>query len=184
MGGLNMTLIPLHGKLGRGLNAIVDDDVAGKLRHYPWKRRNGYVARRHRCGNRRRKEVYLHREVLRLHDVDIPPGHQIDHINHDTSDNRMENLRVVTVSQNQHNQKIRRRGTSRYKGVYWREDRGKWVAHITYRKKVLHLGLFDNQRDAARAYDEGATKLFGEFAHTNQELLDTTEFIEAAAEAC
>ena len=187
MGGLNMTLIPLHGKLGRGLNAIVDDDVAEELSKYRWHcDSHGYACRSvnfPRPRTKRELHIQMHREVLRLAGVNIPKGYEVDHINHDPLDNRMCNLRIVTPSQNRQNQSIRAGGTSRYKGVCWHKGAGKWQAQIHHNGKTIHLGAFATQPDAARAYDEGATKLFGEFAHTNQELLDTTEFIEAASEA-
>ena len=184
-----MTLIPLRGKYGRGLNAIVDDDVAEELSKYRWHcNSKGYACRSVNCGMRggRQKNHYvrLHREVLRFAGVEIPDGYHADHINRNPLDNRLANLRIVTSAQNNQNQRIRQGGSSRYKGVCWNKHASKWVAQIKHNGTLMHLGTFANQPDAARAYDEGATRLFGEFAHTNQELLDTTEFIEAAAEAC
>ena len=60
-----------------------------------------------------------------------------------------------------------RKGTSRYKGVCWDAARGKWVAQIRANGPKLNLGGFANEGDAARAYDEAARRLHGEFARVN-----------------
>jgi hypothetical protein len=56
---------------------------------------------------------------------------------------------------------------SRYKGVYWFRGTRKWVASIRRNKKTYHIGYFKNEIDAARAYDERAMELHGEFACLN-----------------
>ncbi len=60
-------------------------------------------------------------------------------------------------------------GTSRYKGVYWERKRLKWRAHIYKDSCRIHLGYFDNEEDAACAYDQAARELFGDFAKYNFE---------------
>jgi hypothetical protein len=81
---------------------------------------------------------------------------QVDHINHDSLDNRACNLRLVTPSANIQNQRKRRDSKSKYKGVSWHERAGKWMAQISINGKRLYAGLHIEEDDAARAvYDLG-----------------------------
>jgi len=90
-----------------------------------------------------------------------------DHIDHNGLNNRKSNLRLCTNAQNTHNQRIRPNGTSKYKGVSWHRPNNKWVARIAFKRKRMHIGIFDNQMEAAMAYDDKAIELFGEFACVN-----------------
>jgi len=148
--------------------AKVDTADYKRLRKYEWfaiKKGKLYYVRRHASGGKTKNGtlVYLHQEI-----IDVPRGMVIDHINHDPMDNRCENLRPATHSQNIcHRRKRSDAKTSKYKGVSWRKDSRKWVARITFEKKGIHLGLFRNESDAARAYDDAAKKYHGEFACLN-----------------
>lgn len=90
----------------------------------------------------------------------------IDHINGNGLDNRRENLRICTHSQNHQNQH-NVSGASQYKGVCLSKSGKKWRAYIYDNGKRIHLGYFFTERAAARAYDNKAKKLFGEFAKLN-----------------
>lgn len=92
----------------------------------------------------------------------------IDHINHNTLDNRKINLRICNNIQNKQNSRIYRNNTSGYKGVTWHKPSSKWISHITINKKYMHLGYFKDKIDAAKVYNEMAIKYFGEFAQLNQ----------------
>ena len=81
----------------------------------------------------------------------IPEGMQIDHINHDRSDNRMENLRVVTHIENGMNQSMYVRNKSGVTGVSWQSRDKKWRAVISKDRKVISLGYFNNFDDAVVA---------------------------------
>ena len=95
------------------------------------------------------KTLRLHREIM-----NAPADLLVDHINSDPLDNRRANLRLATHSQNTCNRQII-------------EPRGKWVA-VTYKdKKMIWIGTFDSEIDAAKAYDEAAIKYHGEFARLN-----------------
>ena len=98
-----------------------------------------------------------------------PPGLDVDHIDHDTLNNRMANLRAVTTSGNMANRRPNRNTTSRFKGVAWKKLNRQWVAQIAVRKRKLHIGLFRDEVAAARAYDAAARQHFGEFAFTNED---------------
>ena len=109
---------------------------------------------------------YLHRMIYLWHFGYEPKV--IDHINNDSLDNRIENLREATQSQNCANQIVKKNNTSGYKGVRYRQDIQKWNATITVNRKSISLGCFVNKDDAAKAYAVGAKKYFGEFARTEQ----------------
>lgn len=93
------------------------------------------------------------------------PGECVDHINGDTLDNRRENLRLVTYSQNEANKRKRRDSQWRYKGVekVW----NRWRAVIEHAGKRTRSGSFGSQLEAALAYDEMAISIHGEHARLN-----------------
>lgn len=99
------------------------------------------------------------------------PSPDADHRNLRRSDNRWDNLRESTRSQNMGNAGVRVTNTSGFKGVWWDRARGKWSAEITVKYKKYSLGRFLSATDAARAYDEAALKHFGEFARLNFPLI-------------
>ena len=82
----------------------------------------------------------------------------------DPSDNRLENLREATPTQNNYNRAIQRNSRSGFKGVYRRKDTGKYQACIRVDKTPLILGYFDTPEEASRAYEAAAVKYHGEFA--------------------
>lgn len=90
-----------------------------------------------------------------------PEGH-LDHRNMDRRDNRIENLRLATRSENGANRKVYSNSKSGIKGVSPRL--GRWCAQISVRGKVKMLGLFDTKELAASAYAQAAAEHFGEFA--------------------
>lgn len=94
--------------------------------------------------------IYAHWAVWCWHYGEWPSD-QIDHINGDRSDNRIENLRVVTRSGNLKNAKMPSTNTSGVVGVYFMRECGKWRARLTSQGKKIHLGVFENFADACRA---------------------------------
>lgn len=79
------------------------------------------------------------------------PGDQIDHINGDPGDNRLENLRVVSNTENQKNRWRSKANTSGVNGVHWHTRDKVWTAHIRVSGKQKALGYFDTQESAAAA---------------------------------
>ena len=79
------------------------------------------------------------------------PTDQLDHINGETADNRIENLREVTNQENQKNRKLPCTNTSGVMGVSWNKQKAKWVAQITVDGKYIYLGRFNSFEDAAAA---------------------------------
>jgi len=113
--------------------------------------------------NKNRK---MHRVVFLWHYGWLPRF--IDHINQNKTDNRIENLRPATTSQNMANiAKVKKNPLSKYKGVSFHKTHNKFIASIRYHKKTYHLGYFNNEKEAARAYDNKAIEFFGEFACLN-----------------
>lgn len=90
-----------------------------------------------------------------------------DHRNGNRLDNRRSNLRIVTSAQNCQNRRKTPSKSSRFKGVSYRKDRGTWLAAIRTDGRLIKLGTFATEIDAAKAYDEAARQHFGEFAVLN-----------------
>jgi len=115
-------------------------DEAGWLEHYGYRKVNV-------CG----KCFPVHRICYAIyHGVDPYPM-QIDHINHDRSDNRIENLRLVSHQENSKNQKRRSDNNSGVTGVVWNKRDNRWVAQIRLNGKSKSLGYFTNKADAIAA---------------------------------
>ncbi len=110
------------------------------------------------------KQHYLAHRLAWLHVHGEWPPEFIDHINGDTLDNRIANLRCATAGENSCNQKLRSNNTSGFKGVSVRPD-GKWFASIRRHSKTVYLGLHPTAEAAHQAYVEAAHRLHGEFAN-------------------
>ncbi len=153
-------LIPLT----LGLFSKVDTEDYERLKCYNWQAtgiENYYYGIRKVSKG---KHIKIHREIMGVLDRKL----YVDHINGDTLDNRKENLRVCTPEQNQFNRKKQKGNyTSIYKGVIWNKINLNWNARISCKGKRIHLGVFDNEKGAAKAYNEAAIKYFGEFAKLN-----------------
>lgn len=109
------------------------------------------------------KNQRIHRIILGLTDNRLV----VDHKNGNPLDNRRENLRVCLQSQNAKNRgKSEGVYTSKFKGVFFKKD--KWMAKISTNYKAIHIGSFETEEDAAKAYNNAAEKLHGEFAYLNK----------------
>jgi hypothetical protein len=151
-------IIPLAG----GHFALVDDEDYERVSALKWHLSpTGYGAAR--TPRPERKLVQLHRFIL-----NPPDDMQVDHINGNGLDCRRENMRLATHQQNQQNRPGEKRRLSKYKGV-WLDDRYRkpWRAQIKADRTRYDLGRFASEDDAARAYNDAAKKLHGEFAWLN-----------------
>lgn len=98
-----------------------------------------------------------HRIIWYMFHGEVPD--QIDHINQDRDDNRIENLRDVSAMVNQQNQKKSTKNTSGVVGVHWAATHGKWAAKATFNKKTHHLGFYEDFFEAVCARKSAERKL-------------------------
>lgn len=155
--------------LSQGQFSNVDDDDFEKLSQYKWyaaysKTSKSYYAARTTTINGKRKNILMHREILGV----TNPNILVDHIDHNTLDNRKQNIRLATNSLIQGNSRKQSNNTSGLKGISFLKRTGKWYSQIMINGKKNHLGYFGNAIDAAKAYNDAARKYFGEFALLNE----------------
>ncbi|QXV80784.1 putative homing endonuclease [Veterinaerplatzvirus Jeanpiccard] len=98
-----------------------------------------------------KRALLAHRVVWEMHNGPIPEGMQIDHINHNRSDNRICNLRLATVFDNNQNMSRGKGNRSGVVGVSWHKSAKKWCAEIHANGKKKYLGVFDSFDDAVLA---------------------------------
>ena len=141
---------------------LVDDSDYGWLSLWKWSlNKNGYIYRSV-WSNGEHSTISMHRFIM-----DTPADLQVDHKNHDITDNRRSNLRNCTCAENSYNRHSRRGSFSRHRGVYWESGRGKWRAEIRRGRERVRIGRYGNEIAAAKAYNVKAKELFGEFACLN-----------------
>lgn len=151
-----MKTIPLT----KGKEALVDDIDYPLLSLINWgtqENDNKFYAKNRTFGK-------MHRFITMVDD-----GMQIDHIDGNGLNNQRSNLRICTAAQNYQNRAKHKIGVSKYKGlrIQKRNTSRPWVAAIRFNKKLIYLGCSETEEGAARMYDEGAKKYFGEFANLN-----------------
>lgn len=158
---------------GEILVVKIDKEDYNKIKKYKWRAQKAkgynyfYIV-----STNNKKIILLHRIIM-----GATKGYVVDHINHDTLDNRKENLRICTYQQNMHNRKKIKIKTSKYKGVHYDKIKNKYLAAVIVEKKRIKLGYFFNEENAALKYNEAALKYFGEFALLN-DLSDIRNFPE------
>ncbi|OPY45858.1 MAG: AP2 domain protein [Methanosaeta sp. PtaU1.Bin028] len=142
--------------------AIVDSINHEWLDQWNWyahhvRRTDKWYARRNSNFDGARRPILMHRAIFEHLGVDID-GFDIDHINGNGLDNRLENLRLVTRAENAYNRRKSPGRTSQYKGVYFDSDRGKWRASIKVNGRTIQLGRYETEEEAAIAYRIAARK--------------------------
>lgn len=151
--------------LTRGLSTTVDDEDFDLLNKYKWradkKKHKFYAQRTHRFDNGTKKTIAIH--VLILGTT------WVDHIDGNPLNNQRSNLRMCTPKQNSMNTRSHFGSSSKYKGVSWVKKYKHWRSEIYFNGKTIYIGSFQNETDAAIAYDKMSTELFGEWGKPNFE---------------
>jgi hypothetical protein len=105
---------------------------------------------------------YVHRMIM-----NNPDKLCVDHIDGDPTNNLRSNLRLVTPQQNASNQSKSKNASSQYKGVCYYPKLNKYRAYINCNGQRINLGYYGSELDAAKAYNDKASELFGEYAKLN-----------------
>lgn len=149
-------IIELHG----GTSALVDEADLDKLVCVRWYlTKDGYARGKLKDG----KHVSMHRHVLGL--TGALSAFDVDHIDGNRLNNQRSNLRLVNDSLNQANRHVIQGGYSKFRGVTWHKQVGKWQAQIKVNGRSIYLGVYASELDAAMAYALAAKRYFGEFAN-------------------
>lgn len=151
--------------VNKDLFLLVDDEDFDFLSQYRWYSQvgKGTFYAHTKIDN---KWVYVHRLLAKT-----PIGMFTDHIDGNGLNNCKSNLRIVSVRENNLNRKMNVNSQHKYKGVWKINGKQRWIAVIyaLNRKRATYLGTFNDEIDAAKAYDVAAKKYFGEFAKLNLE---------------
>lgn len=151
--------------LTQGKVAIIDAVDWDLVKDFKW-----HTQKNHLCSyaianikrNGKRTTIGMHQILMGTYSK-----MHVDHINNDGLDNRRNNLRVCTVSQNRANSKTHLNNTSGYRGVSFKKNTNRWKSQIRINKKLYDLGEFDLKEDAARVYDIISREWYGEYATLN-----------------
>ena len=169
----NDTRLTIQIPLTKGMYAVIDADDFEKVSALKWCVHKGYskwygARSQWHPELKRSKQIFLHNFIF----GEVPMGYFVDHINGDSLDNRRENLRLATRSQNRGNarktvQIFGRPTSSKYKGVCWDKNNNKWQVQMKIDNKTRFIGQFSDEMKAAEAYNKAASAHFGEFALLN-----------------
>jgi hypothetical protein len=152
--------------LTQGKVAIIDDEDYELVMSMRWRlfkdHGNLYAKANLKLPNGKKTTIRMHRLIL-----NAPEGLMVDHKNGDGLNNQKNNIRLVEQWQNACNQGIRKSNRTGFKGIVVAQNGKSYYAVITANKTVTKLGKFKTLEDAARAYDNAAVSLHGEFARLN-----------------
>ena len=140
----------------KGHEFLIDKDDYENVKEYTWRiSNNGYVVT-----TNNRKVLLLHRLIMNPSD-----GLIVDHIKHKKKDNRKNNLRVCSMSNNNMNKSKLKSNTSGVTGVTWNEKCGCWISQIGLNNKTIILGYNTNFEKAVELRKEAEEKYFGEYSY-------------------
>lgn len=146
--------------IAKGKTTIIDAEDYDKVSKHRWNYNNGAVMANIDLEGKR-TTLKLHRYVLGLKKGDPI----VDHKNNNPLDNRKSNLRICTHAENLRNRGKAANNKSGYKGVSWAVHAGKWQASICKNYKSYHLGLFEDPKEAHKAYIKASKTLHEEYSH-------------------
>lgn len=150
--------------LTQGKFSLIDDEDFERINKYKWyaaKGNNTFYAQRY--DHEEGKLIKMHRYILNINGKNV-----VDHINGNGLDNQKSNIRICTNAQNSANRRVSKNSYSKYLGVCFEFNRGKWRARITTDKIKKHIGYFKTEENAATAYNIYAEKYHGEYANLNK----------------
>ena len=147
----------------KGEEFFFDKDYYEDFKQYCWRKEKfGYIVT---TDNKTGKELRMHRMVANCPDDKI-----VDHIDHNTVNNRSTNLRICTQLENCKNYGMKSNNSSGFNGVMWNKRNKKWIASITVNYKKIYLGSFSNKQDAIEARLKAELELFGEYSPNYEKL--------------
>lgn len=156
------------GFTNKGKAFYFDLEDYDKIKDYCWNiDKNGYVTTDIHKPDKR--SIKMHRLVMDVKDSSL----HVDHINHQANDNRKNNLRICTSSENNWNVEKRIDNKSGCPGVSWHKRDLCWEVHIQVHTKSIYLGRFDNYDDAVTARKQAEEKYFGEYSFDNSQEVAT-----------
>jgi len=146
--------------LTQGKSAIVDDADFEELSKFRWHFSHyGYAVRNYTISKNKYGVIYMHRQIL-----NAPHKMEVDHKNLNKLDNRRENIRICTSSQNKMNRPAYTTNKLGIKGVCFHPQTGKFRARIRFNGIIKSLGLYFSAEDAHKAYQMAQKTLHGQFA--------------------
>ncbi len=151
------TVIYLQEVDGVRMETVVDSEDIENLKRYDVR----WFARKEKASNNYYVIAELNKKRVSLHRIltNCPYLLVVDHINHDTLDNRQSvNLRVVTNGQNVQNRLINKNNISGCSGVFWEAKRNRWIANIMIEGKTKRIGYFESYRIAVREMKKARAK--------------------------
>lgn len=148
--GKHSEIIIYNNKCNEIARTLIDKEDIEKVKGFKWcLNSSGYAITTYQS-----KFIFLHHFL-----IGYPlNGLEVDHINHNPLDNRKQNLRIVTRSQNSMNRK-------NAKGICWCKKSKKWMAHIEINQKPIYLGSFVKEQDALNARKKAEIKYFGKYRY-------------------
>lgn len=145
------------------MKTIVDDDIYEEIGFEEWGAAETHEGCWYAVCRINEENIYLHRYILGNSDNKL-----IDHVDGNGLNNLRSNLRFCSPQQNCFNRAGNKASTSGFKGVCWASRDKRWKAQIQINGKNQHLGQFTEEIEAAKAYNQAALKLFGDFARINK----------------
>lgn len=107
-----------------------------------------------------------HRIVWAINGLCLPDGMEIDHINRNKKDNRIENLRIVTSSQNSFNSRAKNTNKSGVKGIHWHKRTNTWRAVVMVNGKQVYARHFKSLDEASESIKQARNRLHGKYQST------------------
>lgn len=149
--------------------SVVVDRIDEDLSDFKWQAEvddyTVYARRNLTRVNGKRPSELMHRIIMsRVLGYTLTPNIKVDHRDGNGLNNRRDNLRIASDSENMRNSRRPKNNTSGFKGVSWHKTYKKWYAAIRYNGKSIHLGSFSTPQEAHKAYCDAAVKYHGDFA--------------------